>query len=212
MAHAPMARAATLPDAMRPPLPRRAAYEERSAAADGPARTQVPMRRNTADPCRPHAVAMAMLAAALAAAPAAAAAIHKCAGPGGTTYQDRPCGADTAPAAFDGATATLSVTPSPARGTTIVRREPPEKPPRAERAQRAKAPRTGDPSARRYLRTGMSEGEVIARVGPPDLTTGKGRRQARWTWMPAPGDPDTITVVLFDVGRVVEIERTVVKR
>jgi hypothetical protein len=27
-----------------------------------------------------------------------------------------------------------------------------------------------------------------------------------------PGDPDTITVVLFDVGRAVEIERTIVKR
>ena len=47
---------------------------------------------------------------------------------------------------------------------------------------------------------------------PADLTTGKGRRLARWTWMPVPGDPDTITVVLFDVGRIVEIERTVVKR
>ena len=47
----------------------------------------------------------------------------------------------------------------------------------------------------------MSEGEVVARIGPPDLTTGKGRRLARWTWMPVPGDPDTITVVLFDVVR-----------
>ena len=58
----------------------------------------------------------------------------------------------------------------------------------------------------------MSEGEVVARIGTPDLTTGKGRRLARWTWMPVPGDPDTITVVLFDVGRIVEIERTVVRR
>ena len=52
----------------------------------------------------------------------------------------------------------------------------------------------------------------MARVGPPDLTTGKGRKQARWTWMPVPGDPDTITVVLFETGRAIEVERTVVKR
>lgn len=30
--------------------------------------------------------------------------------------------------------------------------------------------------------------------------------------MPAPADPDTVTAVLFDTGRVVEVERTVVKR
>ena len=52
----------------------------------------------------------------------------------------------------------------------------------------------------------------MARVGAPDLTTGKGRKQARWTWMPVPGDPDTITVVLFETGRAIEVERTVVKR
>ncbi|CAG0989771.1 hypothetical protein BURK1_02202 [Burkholderiales bacterium] len=145
-------------------------------------------------------------------APAAQSAIHKCAGTGGTTYQDRPCGPQDTPAAFDGTTAPLSVTPSPAQGTTLVRRDSAPKPVRAERARRAEPVRTGNPSERRHLRTGMSEGEVIARIGPPDLTTGKGRRLARWTWMPAHGDPDTITVVLFEVGRAVEIERTVIKR
>ena len=89
---------------------------------------------------------------------------------------------------------------------------PPARAPRAERARRPETQRPGNPADRKHLRAGMSEGEVVARIGPPDLTTGKGRRLARWTWMPVPGDPDTITVVLFDVGRIVEIERTVVKR
>jgi hypothetical protein len=115
-------------------------------------------------------------------------------------------------AGFDDTTATLSVLPSFARGTTIVRREEAVRTPRAERARKADPSRTGDPQGRKHLRVGMSEGEVMARVGPPDLTTGKGRRQSRWTWLPVAADPDTITVVLFEVGRIVEVERTVIKR
>ncbi len=160
-------------------------------------------------------VTRTLFAVALAAAASGAGAgvaIHRCAGPGGTTYQDRPCGPDAAGGGFDGSTATLSVTPGPGRGTTIVGREAPPRPPRAERVRRAEAERGGNAIERRHLRAGMSEGEVVARIGRPDFTTGKGRRQSRWTWMPVPGDPDTITVVLFEVGRVAEIERTVVKR
>jgi len=161
----------------------------------------------------PAGAPAAALAALFVAAIPATAAIHKCTGAdGATTYQDRPCGPASAPSGFDEATATLSVTPSPARGTTVVRREEPARPARAERPRRAEAVRPGNPAERRFLRAGMSEGEVIARIGPPDLTTGKGRRLARWTWMPASGDPDTITVVLFEMGRIVEIERTVIKR
>jgi hypothetical protein len=154
-----------------------------------------------------------VLALAIGNALPAGAAIHKCSGAdGATSYQDRPCGPSSAPADFDGATAPLSVTPSPSTGTSVVRREVPARASRVDRPRRAETPRPGNPADRKHLRAGMSEGEVVARIGPPDLTTGKGRRLARWTWMPAPGDPDTITVVLFDVGRIVEIERTVVKR
>ena len=146
-------------------------------------------------------------------APPAGAAIHKCSGAdGATSYQDRPCGPSATQADFDGSTAPMSVLPSPPVGSTVVRREAPARAARADRARRPDSPRPGNPADRKHLRAGMSEGEVVARIGPPDLTTGKGRRLARWTWMPAPGDPDTITVVLFDVGRIVEIERTVVKR
>ena len=141
----------------------------------------------------------------------ALASIHKCIGPGGTVYQDRPCGAAGLAREGDVAEAPLSVLPAPSPTRRIERREPAAKPPRSERLRRREAPRSGNPAERRHLRVGMSEGEVLARVGPPDLTTGKGRRQSRWTWMPVPGDPDTITVVLFDVGRAIEVERTVVK-
>ena len=163
---------------------------------------------------RPSNVAViALLATSIGHAPPSPAAIHKCTGAGGaTSYQDRPCGPAAEPVDFDGATSALSVLPSPAAGTSVVRRAEPTRSARPERARRAEATQPANAVERRYLRAGMSEGEVVARIGPPDLTSGKGRRLARWTWMPAPGDPDTITVVLFDVGRIVEVERTVVKR
>jgi hypothetical protein len=144
----------------------------------------------------------------------ASSAVHKCAAPGGIVYQDRPCREGEARDA-DVLDAPLSVLPFPSPGRQVQTREPPAnptKPMRAERARRAESPAPGNPAERRHLRVGMSEGEVMARVGPPDLTTGKGRKQSRWTWMPVPGDPDTITVVLFETGRAIEVERTVVKR
>jgi hypothetical protein len=144
----------------------------------------------------------------------AIAAIHKCAGPSGIAYQDKPCGADAEARDADLPDATLSVLPSPPGARTVDRLPPPPKPPKApkaERPRRADKERPGNPAERRYLRAGMSEGEVVARVGPPDLTTGKGRKQSRWTWLPVPGDKDTITVVLFETGRAIEVERTVIK-
>lgn len=154
------------------------------------------------------ALACGVLAASVALP--APAAVHKCVGDGGTTYQDRPCGA-AAPDPSGVADAPLSVLPTPSR-RSIVQRESQAKPQKPVRARKAEAPLRGDARERRHLRIGMSEGEVLARVGPPDFTTGRGRRAARWTWMPAPDDPDTITALLFDTGRVVEVERTVVKR
>jgi len=94
----------------------------------------------------------------------------------------------------------MSVMPSPPAGATVVRRSRLHERHAPTAPARPEAQRAGNPGDRKHLRAGMSEGEVVARIGPPDLTTGKGRRLARWTWMPVPGDPDTITVVLFDVG------------
>jgi hypothetical protein len=166
--------------------------------------------RSTAGSAVPPVLHAACLAWALA-APAAGAAIHKCVAPTGIAYQDKPCGANAEAREADLPDATLSVLPAPSGGRTVERRPaPPPKPPKAERPRREKE-RPGNPAERRYLRVGMSEGEVVARVGPPDLTSGKGRKQARWTWLPVPGDPDTITVVLFETGRAIEVERTLIK-
>jgi len=154
---------------------------------------------------------LAALVLALAAPARTPASIHKCASATGTiVYQGHACG-PAATAIETDAFPPLSVVPPPPRTSLERAPPPPPKPARVERVRRAE-PARGDPAERRHLRAGMSEGEVIARIGPPDLTTGKGRRQSRWTWMPSSGDPETITSVLFDLGRVVEVERTVVKR
>ena len=70
-----------------------------------------------------------------------------------------------------------------------------------------------DAGERRYVHSGMSEAEVATKLGRPDMTArsgGKGR--LRWSYLPAPSDPDTITTVYFDRGTVVDVERKVVKR
>jgi hypothetical protein len=54
----------------------------------------------------------------------------------------------------------------------------------------------------------MAEAEVLAKLGPPDMTTGaRNSAVARWTYMPAPGDPETITSVTLTKGTVTDIER-----
>jgi hypothetical protein len=166
------------------------------------------MNRSALDTILRATIGAAVVVALSDAAPAA---VHKCAAAGGVVYQDRPC-RDGESRDAEVTDAPLSVLPFPAPGRSVQKREPPPaKAARAERPRRAEAV-PGNPAERRHLRVGMSEGEVLARAGPPDLTTGKGRKQSRWTWMPVPGDPDTITVVLFETGRAIEVERTVVKR
>ncbi len=76
-----------------------------------------------------------------------------------------------------------------------------------------KSTRRGDAAERAHLRAGMSQGEVLARLGEPDTRAGgKGTRHARWTYLPAPGDPETITTLIVANGVLVEIDRKVVKK
>jgi hypothetical protein len=58
---------------------------------------------------------------------------------------------------------------------------------------------------------GIGEGEVVARVGRPDMSTGAGRKTVRWTYLPVPEDPATITTLTFELGRLVEVERKVIR-
>jgi hypothetical protein len=58
---------------------------------------------------------------------------------------------------------------------------------------------------------GIGEGEVVARIGRPDMSTGAGRKTVRWTYLPAPEDPQTITTLTFELGRLIQVERKVVR-
>ena len=170
------------------------------------------------DPARLRYASPPLLAPLLAllgllSAPAAAQLV-KCAGDAGRViYQDAPCPAGRELRNFDHDPATLSVIPlRPVPGTTTRAATPAAAKPRGGGGVDRKQPaRRGDPAARKYLHLGMHEGEVLARAGPPDLKSGGGRKRARWTYLPAPADAQTITTVLFEDGKVIDVERRVVK-
>ncbi len=169
----------------------------------------------------PHllaSLAVVAAAAALAAAVANATApagggLHKCSGGGsGPVYQDRPCAPGQELRDLEREPATLSVIPFDWSGV----RSAPVKPARAERtpkprgaSDRGKA--RGDANERRHVREGMSDGEVLARLGPPDLQAGKTGRKMRWTYLPAAGDAQTVTLLSFEDGKLVSVERSIVR-
>ena len=145
------------------------------------------------------------------------AAIYKCVDVDGKQpiYQDSPCPAGKELRNFDTDPAELSVIPFRAvPGTASTQVAPKDaKVPPAPKAEGKKAPAAGvDIAQRKFIVPGMSEGEVVARIGSADMTSGgKGRKTSRWSYLPAPGDPQTITTVVFDYGKVIEVERKVVK-
>jgi len=154
----------------------------------------------------------------LASAPGtqAFASMYKCAGTGPVPiYQESPCPPGRELRNFDTHPADVSVISlRPVPGTTTrARATPPTKAKRDTTRARSKDPvKGGDPAERKHIGVGMSDGEVVARIGEPDMTTGgKGRKLARWTYMPIAGDAQTITTLLLDFGKVVEVERKVVR-
>ena len=157
----------------------------------------------------------AVVACVLVAAVPAHAQVYKCAGERNQpVYQDAPCPPGRELRNFAVDPATVSVIPiRPVPGTTT-RAVAPATPrlKNATAADRKDRTRSGDPAERRFIHPGMHEGEVLARVGPQDHKTGgSGRKLARWSYMPADRDPQTITTVVFEYGKVVEVERKVVK-
>jgi len=140
---------------------------------------------------------------------------YKCAGDGGVPmYQDVPCAPGRELRNFAADPANVSVLPlRPPPGTTTRQSSPPPAKARTAAGERKeKARPAGDPAERRHLHPGMQEGEVLARAGPPDMKSGgSGRKVARWTYMPSQGDPQTLTTVVFEYGKVVEVERTVMR-
>lgn len=65
---------------------------------------------------------------------------------------------------------------------------------------------------RKFIREGMSEGEVLMKIGRPDSESndsGGGSKIVvkRWIYFPTPGDPQTLTTVVIRDGKVTEVSR-----
>jgi hypothetical protein len=157
----------------------------------------------------------ALTVAVTFAAGAASAAVYKCAGDGAIpVYQEMPCPPGKAVRDFQIDPPDITVLPAtPGAG--------PAAPPPADRAAQngkaAKDPKPArlkaDTAERKHLRSGMTPGEVRARIGAPDSTTGtRGGKTLRWVYEPAPGDPETLTIVTISGGLVTDVERKVVKK
>lgn len=167
---------------------------------------------------------MIVVAVPLALFAAAAEAIYKCSGSGSIpVYQQLPCPAGATLRDLEQEPAAVSVIPFESAGAAPaskssrpVRAPPARTTARAEKPDKRRAEaelrsREAAVVERRHLKDGMSDGEVLARLGPPDHTSGKGGRKMRWTYMPAPGDPHTVTQVHFADGRVVSVDRSTMR-
>jgi hypothetical protein len=148
------------------------------------------------------ALGRAALALAIALlARGAAAGVYKCAlDDGSVTYQENPCPAGKELRDFDRDPAAVSVIPfriAPGPDTHVVAPRAPTAQPASERKSRKSAEPHGNPAERKFLVPGMS--------------SGAGRKTMRWTYLPAPEDPQTITTLTFELGRLVEVERKVVR-
>jgi hypothetical protein len=146
--------------------------------------------------------------------------IYKCRGTGtAPVYQQQPCPDGTTLRDLVDDPATVSVIPfegglpaQPVKPPRAAKGSQPRSAPRPAKLDRRKVEaerRTSDAAVveRRHVKDGMSDGEVLARLGVPDLQTGKGGRRMRWTYMPAPADPHTVTQVHFVDGHVVAVDR-----
>lgn len=173
--------------------------------------------------------------------PSATTAVYKCAGPAGAAiYQESPCLEGRQLRDFSAEPASVSVIPfvsGSAAPRALPRSGAGSSSPKISRSKTVKsqgarttkgetkssrhaksnvdelvgAKGSGDPAERRHLRNGMSEGEVLAKVGAPDATSGKGSRNARWIYLPVARDPQTVTSLRFEDGKLVGVERKVVR-
>jgi hypothetical protein len=166
-------------------------------------------------PAFTHAIAAVCALVLLLAAPFASAGVYKCArDDGSVTYQEDPCPAGHELRDFDRDPPPVSVVPF--RIPAVPETQTPT--PRAtkaretsERKSRKSTEPQGNAAERKFLVPGIGEGEVVARIGRPDMSTGAGRKTMRWTYLPAPDDPQTVTTLTFELGRLVQVERKVVR-
>jgi hypothetical protein len=154
---------------------------------------------------RAAARAATVVAAASIVAFPTAASVFKCAMEGGGfMYQEAPCAPGKELRNFDTDPPTLSVIPGAAYPPAPSVSPPPADKPAASPDKSAKRTASGhddrangrvegDVAARRFIRAGMS-------------------RNARWSYLPAAGDPDTITTITFSGNVVSDVSRKLVKR
>lgn len=140
------------------------------------------------------------------------ASVFKCAGDkGAVVYQDAPCAAGHELRNFDTDPPALTVIPAtPAAAAPAGARSGPE---RADKSVRDSARQADDRRAgeRKFIRNGMSDAEVLQRLGRPDVTSGSSKSGRRWAYLPRPGDPDTMTTLTLQGGSVVAVDRKVVR-
>lgn len=164
--------------------------------------------------CFRHAiVAIAVVAFGLTIPAAAHAGLYKCLrNDGSVMYQEDPCPPGKELRDFQRDPAPVSVVPFRIPPSDAKLAEPRELPlPRtSERKSSRTADRQGNAAERKFLVPGIGEGEVVARVGRPDMSSGAGRKVVRWTYLPAPDDPQTITTLTFELGRLVQVERKLI--
>jgi hypothetical protein len=158
---------------------------------------------------RPLALALVVLAA-----PATHATIFKCQGEQGVVlYQEAPCPIGKELRNFDTDPPDVSVIHGGLGQPANVVDKAKEARPLPLQRDGTAGKATGSASARRFVRQGMTEADVLAQIGRPDATAGGSRgAQARWSYLPAPEDPDTVTTITFAGGVVSEVSRKVLKR
>ena len=150
--------------------------------------------------------------------PVARADVYKCAGDtGNPVYQEMPCASGKELRNFQTDPPQITILPAQGRPKTpapAAAKDAPVNDAKADKdAKPGKSALAGDASERKLIRTGMTEAEVLAKLGPPDITTGaRNSAVVRWTYMPAPGDPETITAVTLTKGAVTDIERKVMRK
>ncbi len=154
----------------------------------------------------------ALLLLCLSLAAPAHAGVFKCASEKGVVYQDTACAPGKELRNLDTDPATLSIvpgTPVPNRAATSA---PASKPPSVRTSTTKKRDKGGNPAERKFVRAGMTETEVLYKIGRPDVEL-SGRRKGgqQWSYMPVAGDPDTLTTVTFSGGKVDRVERKAVR-
>jgi uncharacterized protein DUF2845 len=164
----------------------------------------------------------------------AAGAVFKCSAPNnGVVYQDTPCAAGAELRNLDKDPPSLSVVPglppasqrassagaAPARNA----RGGSERDARGEARDKLRADKTVERAGeRRFIRAGMTEAEVLARIGRPDVNAHR-RETARkasnkragagaeWSYLPNAGDPQTITTLTIVGGKVTDVRRSIAR-